>query len=573
MGIQKAVNGFRPLLIAIVAALALAMGDDVRAQSLYIANQASATLSVFNALTNLLATTVATGSGPLGVAASSDGRTVVIANSGDNTITIVDAKSGNVVATTKVGNQPTGVAITPDGTTAYVANSGDNTVSAINLGNASVTATISVGLAPFGVAVSSQTVYVTNSFDNTVSVIAIPGNTVAATIPVGASPSGIAIDPSSNKVYVANSADNTVSVIANNKVSSTIPVGAVPFGIAVTPTGVVYVANMEDGTVSVLGTATSAIGVGGAPYGVAVSTDGNTVFVVNKTTEQISVISAVTNSISGSIGVPGTPGSFGQFLGPAGPPASVLAAAILPTSRSVLVGSPATFAATVLNSSAATVNNCQFALPSSFPTGLSLLYQTLSPGGQLIGQPNQPVSIAANSGQGFLLAFQSTAPVTSVAQPLIISCSATSVAPDVFGLDVPVLTFSTTPVPDVIVLAATTSNNGIVSTPVGTAAAFAAATANIGAAGLLTASVDTEGIQLPVNLTLCQSNPTTGACLGSPSTSVAVTIAAGAMPTFSVFVLPTGAIPFAPASSRVFLRFLDTNGVSHGSASVAVRTM
>ena len=126
--------------------------------------------------------------------------------------------------------------------------------------------------------------------------------------------------------------------------------------------------------------------------------------------------------------------------------------------------------------------------------------------------------------------------------------------------------------PDVVALAATTSNNGIVSTPVGTAAAFAVATVDVGAAGTLTASVDTEGIQLPLTLAACQSNPNTGACLASPAPSVAVTFTAGGTPTFSVFVTPSAPISFAPASSRVFLRFLDTNGVSHGSTSVAVRT-
>jgi YVTN family beta-propeller protein len=574
MGIRRAVKGFRAPLLPLVAVLALAAASGARAQTLYVANQASATLSVVNTLTDNLATTVATGAGPLGVAASSDGRIVVIANSGDNTITIVDATSGNVIAAVAVGNQPTGVAITPDDTTAYVANSGDNTVSVVKLSNATVTATISVGLAPFGVVVSptGQTVYITNSFANTVSVIATANNTVTATIPVGASPSGVAAAPNGNSVYVSNSADNTVSVITNNTVSSTIPVGAGPFGIAVTPNGVVYVANLEDGTISVLSTANSVISVGGAPYGVAVSTDGSTVFAVNKTAEQVSVISTSTNSVAGSIAVPGTPGSFGQFFGPSGPPASVLAAAVLPTSRSVVVGNSATFAATVLNTSATNVNNCQFALPRAFPTGLSLLYQTLSPSGQLTGQPNQPVSIAANSGQGFLLAFQSSSPVNSISQPLVISCSGTSAAPDVVGLDVPGLSFSTTPVPDVVALAATTSNNGIVSTPVGTAAAFAVATVDVGAAGTLTASADTEGIQLPLTLSVCQSNPNTGACLASPAPSVAVTFTAGGTPTFSVFVTPSAPISFAPASSRVFLRFLDSNGVSHGSTSVAVRT-
>jgi hypothetical protein len=47
---------------------------------------------------------------------------------------------------------------------------------------------------------------------------------------------------------------------------------------------------------------------------------------------------------------------------------------------------------------------------------------------------------------------------------------------------------------------------------------------------------------------------------------------ADATPTFSAFVTTSSAIPFAPASSRILIRFTDANGVSHGASSVAVTT-
>ncbi len=47
---------------------------------------------------------------------------------------------------------------------------------------------------------------------------------------------------------------------------------------------------------------------------------------------------------------------------------------------------------------------------------------------------------------------------------------------------------------------------------------------------------------------------------------------AGATPTFSVFLQASGAIPFAPATSRVFVRFKDAGGGLHGSTSVAIET-
>jgi len=65
-------------------------------------------------------------------------------------------------------------------------------------------------------------------------------------MPVGNGPFGAAVTPDGKKVYVANSDDGTVSVIntTTNTVTSTVPVGFVPRGVTVTPDGkMVYVAN------------------------------------------------------------------------------------------------------------------------------------------------------------------------------------------------------------------------------------------------------------------------------------------------------------------------------------------
>jgi hypothetical protein len=69
------------------------------------------------------------------------------------------------------------------------------------------------------------------------------------------------------------------------------------------------------------------------------------------------------------------------------------------------------------------------------------------------------------------------------------------------------LSASNTPVPDIVALAATITNNGIVNVPgtMGTGA-FAVATVNVGASGNITASADTGSATLPVNITLCQTN-------------------------------------------------------------------
>jgi hypothetical protein len=101
---------------------------------------------------------------------------------------------------------------------------------------------------------------------------------------------------------------------------------------------------------------------------------------------------------------------------------------------------------------------------------------------------------------------------------------------------------------------------------------FAVATVNLGSAAQITASVDSGTANLPVVLTICQTDPTSGNCLASPAANVTTTIAASATPTFGIFV--TGSAPVAdmPGVNRIFVTFTDSAGTLRGETSVAVRT-
>ena len=257
-----------------------------------------------------------------------------------------------------------------------------------------------------------------------------------------------------------------------------------------------------------------------------------------------------------------------------GPTAITAVASVLPGGRSVQTGSAATVFASFINTGSTTLNGCDIALPSSPPAGLAISYQTTnSSTNALTGSPNTPVSIAGNNGlQTFLLSFTDSTAVTAPGLALNFSCSGTTSVATIPGVNTVDLLFSTTPVTDIIALAAVATNNGIVSMPVGGAGAFAVATINAGAAGTITASTDTNGASLPVSVSLCQTNAS-AQCMGAPSSTVTLSDAAGATPTFSVFVSDSGAISLDPANSRIFVRFKDGSGTSHGSTSVAVETM
>ncbi len=253
---------------------------------------------------------------------------------------------------------------------------------------------------------------------------------------------------------------------------------------------------------------------------------------------------------------------------------TVAFASVLPGSRSVELGQPATIFASMINAGATPLQGCAPALPVTAPAGLSLSYQTTDPAtNALTGTQGKPATIAANNGvQSFLVTFQGNQAFSASDMALDFGCLGIGPAAVATGVDTVDLAMSTAPVADVIALAATASNDGIAKIPAGGASAFAVASSNVGATSQIVVSVDTGSASLPLTATLCQSNPSTGACLATPSTSVTLSDASGAAPTFSVFLQATGTIPFAPAASRVFVRFKDPSGGLHGSTSVAVET-
>ncbi len=346
------------------------------------------------------------------------------------------------------------------------------------------------------------------------------------------------------------------------------------------------------------------------PFDIVYDAGRDAMLVVDTGNNRVQAFSAASHAYAGTIGTTGVAGTDNaHFNGPAGititgpggdiivadygndrvqifnkAVPSALAAALLPGARSVQQNGSsgvATVFATLLNSGATALGNCKIALTDpisngSAPTPLTLVYQTTDPAtNALTGTANTPVSIGANAAQSFVVSFLSPTAAEFLQQTLSYSCDGTPSASVEYGVNTVDLLFSSAPVPDIIALAATLSNNGVLTVPFssGGSAAFAVATVNAGSAGALTVTRDAgDATGLPVGVTMCPTNPANGQCLSAPATSVPVSIAAGATGTFSVFVSASAAIPFDPAGSRIFIRFVDGNNIEHGATSVAVTT-
>jgi len=248
-----------------------------------------------------------------------------------------------------------------------------------------------------------------------------------------------------------------------------------------------------------------------------------------------------------------------------------LVAAVLPTSRSVEVPATATAFATIINAGPDNASSCSIAPATGIPA--SFLYQTTNPAtNALTGTVNTPANIAAGQAQSFVIALTPSAAFAPTSVPFTFTCAnAPSPAATITGVNTLELSASTSPVPDIVALAAS-GDPGYVDIPGATGTGdFAVATVNLGSQASITAAANTGTANLPVTLTLCQTNQS-GACFGAPSTTVTTGIPSNATPTFGIFVTGSGMVADSPGVNRVFVTFAGPDGVLRGETSVAVRT-
>ena len=248
----------------------------------------------------------------------------------------------------------------------------------------------------------------------------------------------------------------------------------------------------------------------------------------------------------------------------------VLAASVLPASRSGVLNSPLTAFATIINASAAVASGCSLSPATAVP-GEFAFFATNAIDNSITGAVNTPVNIDAGAAQSFLMQFTPTGELPPTNLDLRFACDGLGSAAAIAGVTDLIVAGSTTPVPDLVALASAPGGAGILSIDVGASAAFAVATVNVGSAATLRAEADTLGVALPLGITLCATD-SNGTCLDPPSTAVELAVDAGATPTFSVFVAASAPVAFEPAEHRVRLQFRDPGGVVRGATTVAVRT-
>jgi hypothetical protein len=272
-----------------------------------------------------------------------------------------------------------------------------------------------------------------------------------------------------------------------------------------------------------------------------------------------------------------TTGGFSVTLGHIGAGTAAIVSAIAPVSRSVQVGTTATSYALALNYGTATALGCSISPVSSLPA--AFFFQALSCATFLpFATLNTPVDIPANGSGCFIFGLTSSSPIAPTNVTFNFDCTNSDPAPVTPEVNTLLFSASATPTPDLIAQPVTSTGGGIVDIPGPTGTGYiAVATTNVGTGGTITVEANTGNANLPVTLTICQTNPSTAACINplTAGPSATMTIAAGEQDAFLVTVKGSGTIPFDPANNRIVINFHEGSTINspvRGRTSVAVRT-
>jgi YVTN family beta-propeller protein len=291
----------------------------------YAANADSDDVTVIDAATNLVVTTISVGNEPRNPAASPDGSRVYVPNRFDDNVSVIDGTSLMVLTTIDDASfdEPYSAAVSPDSKTVYTANKkgGGSTTGSVTVIDAlsnMVTTTID------DVCFSSPEwvifnpvlprAYVVSRGGNSVCVIDTTNNTVIDSVTVGSNPRSAVVTCDGAFVYVANNSGSpSVSKFRtsdNTIVGSGIDfVGGSPRNMAITPDCTKIFVPLQNDTVGLIVTATdtpSTIMVpnGDSTYGAAVTFDGRRAYITDEDDNEVEVIDVATNTVLGGSDLP-----------------------------------------------------------------------------------------------------------------------------------------------------------------------------------------------------------------------------------------------------------------------------
>jgi YVTN family beta-propeller protein len=175
--------------------------------------------SVISGLGALTAISLPAGSLPDFVTSSVQANSAYVANFGTNSISEINLNTNAVIDTVPTGTGPVAMsaAVTPEGTKLYVANQTSNSVTSFNAQDMSQnTVTGFTGITPVWTAARAdgQKLYVVTQGDGQLVTFNTATDSVASSFSVGAGANYIYYEPNSQRIYVTNPATSTLYILS-----------------------------------------------------------------------------------------------------------------------------------------------------------------------------------------------------------------------------------------------------------------------------------------------------------------------------------------------------------------------
>ncbi len=299
----------------------------------YVANADSDDVTVIDAATSAVVTTIGVGEEPRNPGVSQDGSRVYVPNrkddnggtNPDGSVTVIDGVTNTVITTIRdIGSfhEPYSASVSPDGTRVYVANkkgggSSVGSVTVIDATNNTILTTIidDCFSSPEWVIFNhaGTRAYVPNRGGDSVCVVSTATNTVVDEVGVGSEPRSAVVSCDDAFVYVANNGggpDVTKIRTVDNSV-----VGGINFpsgssrNMSITPDGTKIYVGLQNANLGVINTGTdtpSSIAVpnGDSIYATAVIADGSRVYATDEDDDEVEVINVASGTVLTGTGLP-----------------------------------------------------------------------------------------------------------------------------------------------------------------------------------------------------------------------------------------------------------------------------
>ena len=250
---------------------------------------ASVTFGVVGETSQSLTTTTVVGSTPAHVAMNRTGTRAYTANQYGNSLSVVNAGTGVVITTVPLSGNGFNLLVSPSGDRVYVT-TGNGNLHVIDASTNEPITMIGVGESANGLAyhAASRTLYVSSRDAAQITAIDADDNSIVRTYPVSGSPQRIAVSADNTELYIASEAVGLeILTLATGARTSVPGVAGAAVGLAQSPDGAeVWLTHPPLGLVTVVDRAARSVKrtveLGTSPRNVAFDATGATAIVADE---------------------------------------------------------------------------------------------------------------------------------------------------------------------------------------------------------------------------------------------------------------------------------------------------